>query len=125
MLGPKLVVIPCGFIDPPTLPCGICADLNGGTLRQSPQISGQFEDEDNPGFAYIPRSVTTRITSSSRVEITPEGEVVMTIENKGAEVDNEYIYVPSKTRMTGRRIGEAGLAGIPKRKSADTGANEE
>lgn len=79
----------------------------------------------DPGFAYIPRSVTTRITSTSRVEITPEGEAVMTIENQGAEVDNEYIYVPSKTRMTGRRIGEAGLAGIPRRKAADSGAPEE
>lgn len=62
----------------------------------------------DPGFAYVPRMVSTRIASSSVATITPDGNVSIEIQNRpgpGAE------YSPTRTTLHGSRISAAGLGG--------------
>ncbi len=53
------------------------------------------------GFAFIPRAVGARLVSTSSAEITPDGSIVIELENRPAEGDR---YQPTRTRLTGTRL---------------------
>jgi hypothetical protein len=56
-------------------------------------------------FAFAPRATTTRIESSSKATLRPDGTLVIEIENLPAK--GEQSYRPSHTRLTGERIALA------------------
>jgi hypothetical protein len=61
----------------------------------------------DPGFAYLPRTVSTRIVSKSVTRIAPDGSVEIELSNApeaGAD------YSPTRTVLTGRRVSAAGVA---------------
>jgi hypothetical protein len=62
----------------------------------------------DPAFAYIPRTVTTRLVSTTMTTLTPEGGVAIEIENVPAPGEE---YVPTRTTLTGNRISAAGIGG--------------
>ncbi len=62
----------------------------------------------DPGFAFIPRSVSTRIRSSSRAEVAPDGAVTIQIENEAAPGQE---YARTRTTLRGRRLGDAAIGG--------------
>ena len=64
----------------------------------------------DPGFAYIPRVVSTRIRSSTLATIAPDGGVSIQIENQPAEGES---YAPTRTTLKGERVSAAGLGGPP------------
>jgi hypothetical protein len=70
----------------------------------------------DPGFAFIPRSVSTRIVSQSVTRIAPDGSVKIELSNapeEGAE------YLPTRTVLTGRRVSQVGPgAGVAASKGA-------
>lgn len=59
-------------------------------------------------FAFVPRIVGARIQSRAVTEIAPDGSVVIHLENHPDE--DEVDYLPTRTLLTGRRIGDAGVA---------------
>jgi hypothetical protein len=61
----------------------------------------------DPGFAFIPRMVSTRIVSTSVTEIAPDGAVEIELSN-APEGDEDYS--PTRTVLTGKRVSAAGLA---------------
>jgi hypothetical protein len=63
----------------------------------------------DPGFAFIPRTTTTRLESKSLTTIAADGSVVIEIENQGATGE---VYTPSRTTLRGIRIGAPGIAGL-------------
>jgi hypothetical protein len=63
----------------------------------------------DPGFAYIPRTTTTRLVSNSVTTISDDGSVLILIENSGAAGE---IYTPTRTTLHGSRIGAAPLEGV-------------
>ncbi len=58
-------------------------------------------------FAYIPRTVTTRIQSTAVTEVAPDGGVIVEIENEPAPGEQ---YEPTRTTLTGRRVSAARIA---------------
>lgn len=62
----------------------------------------------DPGFAFIPRSISTRIRSSSHAEVAPDGAVTIEIENQAAPGQE---YARTRTTLRGRRIGDAAIGG--------------
>jgi len=62
----------------------------------------------DPGFAYIPRTTTTRLVSKSVTSIADDGSVLILIENSPAAGE---IYAPTRTTLQGNRIGAAPLEG--------------
>jgi hypothetical protein len=62
----------------------------------------------DPGFAYIPRMVSTRIASTTTATITPDGTVSIEIENEPAPGAD---YSPTRTTLRGARVSAAGLGG--------------
>jgi len=56
-------------------------------------------------FAFAPRATTTRIESSSKATLAPDGTLVIEIENLPAK--GEQSYRPSHTKLTGERIALA------------------
>jgi hypothetical protein len=62
----------------------------------------------DPGFAFIPRTTTTRLVSKSVTTIAADGSVVIEIENSPALGE---IYAATHTTLRGSRIGEPGIAG--------------
>jgi hypothetical protein len=62
----------------------------------------------DPGFAYLPRIVSTRIVSDSTASISRDGSVTITIRSIPAEGE---AYEPTRTTLHGRRISAAGLGG--------------
>ncbi len=58
----------------------------------------------DPAFAFIPRTVTTRIQSTAVTEVAPDGGVIIELENK--PVPGEQ-YGPTRTMRTGRRVSAA------------------
>jgi hypothetical protein len=58
----------------------------------------------DPGFAFIPRSTTTRLVSSSVSSIAADGTVEITIENSGVEGE---AYRPTRTTLRGKRTTTA------------------
>jgi hypothetical protein len=61
----------------------------------------------DPGFAYIPRMVSTRIVSTSVTQIAPDGSVEIELSN---EPEGDEDYSPTRTVLTGKRVSAAGLA---------------
>jgi hypothetical protein len=59
----------------------------------------------DPGFAFIPRRVSTRIVSSSVTRIAPDGSVQIELSNS-PEGDEDYS--PTRTVLTGKRVSAAG-----------------
>lgn len=68
----------------------------------------------DPGFAYVPRMVSTRIVSSSRATVAADGTVQIQIENEGAP---GQVYMRTRTTLSGYRVssGDAleGVAAHP------------
>ncbi len=61
----------------------------------------------DPAFAFIPRTVTTRIQSTAVTEVAPDGGVIVEIENEPAPGEQ---YEPTRTTLTGRRVSAARIA---------------
>ena len=59
----------------------------------------------DPGFAFIPRMVSTRIVSTSVTKIAPDGSVEIELSN-APEGDEDYS--PTRTVLTGKRVSAAG-----------------
>jgi hypothetical protein len=59
----------------------------------------------DPGFAFIPRRVSTRIVSTSVTQIGPDGSVKIELAN-APEGDEDYS--PTRTVLTGKRVSAAG-----------------
>ncbi len=68
----------------------------------------------DPGFAFVPRTVTTRLVSKSVTTIADDGTLMITIENQPAEGEQ---YAPSITTLRGRRVSAAGI-GVPAPRAA-------
>jgi hypothetical protein len=68
----------------------------------------------DPGFAFIPRMVSTRIVSTSVTKITPDGSVQIELSNQ-PEADEDYS--PTRTVLTGKRVSAAG-SGVASAKGA-------
>lgn len=69
----------------------------------------------DPGFAFVPRMVSTRIVSKSRASIAADGAVQIEIENEGAPGE---AYPPTRTTLSGFRVSgtdvlEQGVAARP------------
>jgi hypothetical protein len=66
----------------------------------------------SPGFAYVPRTVTTRIVSNVQGELLEDDTLSLLIEN-APDVGEEY--TPTRTTLRGMRVSpaEAGGAGSP------------
>jgi hypothetical protein len=62
----------------------------------------------DPGFAYIPRTTTTRLVSDSVTTLAADGSILVLIENTPASGET---YVPTRTTLRGIRIGAAPTAG--------------
>jgi hypothetical protein len=60
----------------------------------------------DPAFAFVPRTVTTRLVSKSVTTIAADGTVMIKIENQPAEGEQ---YAPTITTLHGRRISAAGV----------------
>ena len=84
--------------------------IQGRTLRGTAQI--QLVTTTVPGvdpaFAYIPRTVSTRLVSSTLTTLAPDGAVAIQIENAPAPGEQ---YLPTRTTLKGTRISGAGLGG--------------
>lgn len=65
----------------------------------------------DPGFAFIPRMVSTRIVSTSVTRLEADGSVEIELANAPEEGED---YSPSRTRLTGKRVSAAGLASAPR-----------
>jgi hypothetical protein len=61
----------------------------------------------DPGFAFIPRMVSTRIVSTSVTQIGDNGSVEIELSN-APEGDEDYS--PTRTVLTGKRVSAGGLA---------------
>jgi hypothetical protein len=64
-------------------------------------------------FAFVPRIVGARIVSTAVTTIAPDGTVVIELENQPAE--GEHDYLPTHTRLTGRRVADDSADALPKR----------
>jgi hypothetical protein len=62
----------------------------------------------DPGFAYVPRMVSTRIASNTTATVTADGNVSIEIENEAAQGSE---YPPTRTTLHGSRVSSAGLGG--------------
>lgn len=80
--------------------------IEGRTLRGTTET--QLVVSTVPGvdtdFAFVPRIVGARIESTAVTEIAADGSVVIELENRPAEGETDYM--PTRTRLTGRRTGD-------------------
>jgi len=60
----------------------------------------------DPGFAFVPRMISTRVASSTTATVSPDGYVSIEIENEPA---GDSDYTPTRTTLHGARISSAGL----------------
>lgn len=65
----------------------------------------------DPGFAFVPRMVSTRITSTSVAKVAADGSVSIQIENQPVMGSN---YSPTRTTLSGQRVSDAGAGDAPK-----------
>ena len=65
----------------------------------------------DPGFAFIPRMVSTRIVSTSVTRLAPDGSVEIELANAPEEGED---YSPTRTVLSGRRVSAAGVASGPR-----------
>jgi hypothetical protein len=86
--------------------------IEGRTLRGTAQI--QLVTTTVPGvdpaFAFIPRTVSTRLVSTTVTTLTPDGAVAIELENAPAPGEQ---YVPTRTVLSGVRTSAAGVGGEP------------
>jgi len=61
----------------------------------------------DPGFAFIPRTVSTRILSTSVTQISDDGSVEIELSNTP---ESDESYSPTRTVLTGKRVSASGLA---------------
>ena len=84
--------------------------IEGRTLRGTAQI--QLVTTTVPGvdpaFAYIPRTVSTRLVSTTLTTLAPDGAVAIEIENAPAPGEQ---YLPTRTVLSGFRTSAAGVGG--------------
>lgn len=78
-------------------------EIEAGTLtgRAQTQLVVATVPGMDTGFAYIPRSISTRIISSSVARIENDGSILIDIENQPAEGES---YTPTHTRLAGHRV---------------------
>jgi hypothetical protein len=84
--------------------------IEGRTLRGSAQtqlVMATVPGVD-PGFAYIPRMVSTRLVSSTVATIAADGNLSIEIRNEPAEGED---YSPTRTTLRGSRVSAAGIGG--------------
>ena len=83
--------------------------IDGRTLTGTTQT--QLVVSTVPGidtdFAFIPRIVGARVESTAVTEIAPDGSLVINLENQPAEGETDYLA--TKTRLTGKRVGDGGV----------------
>jgi hypothetical protein len=60
----------------------------------------------DPGFAFVPRQVSTRLLSNSVTTIRADGSATIEIENEPAPGQT---YAPTRTTLRGRRVSAAAL----------------
>jgi hypothetical protein len=60
----------------------------------------------DPGFAFVPRMVSTRIASRTTASVAADGTVSIEIENEPAKGSE---YAPTRTTLHGSRVSSAGL----------------
>ena len=65
----------------------------------------------DPGFAFIPRMVSTRIVSTSVTRLSQDGSVDIELANAPEPGED---YSPSRTVLRGKRISAPGLASTPR-----------
>jgi hypothetical protein len=85
--------------------------IEGRTLRGTAQtqlVMATVPGVD-PGFAFVPRMVSTRIISTTTTTIAADGTVTIEIENQPAA--GEESYAPTRTTLRGSRISAAGIGG--------------
>jgi hypothetical protein len=83
--------------------------IEGRTLRgeaKTQLVVATVPDVD-PGFAFIPRSVSTRIVSSTLATIAADGSVSIEIENRPGPGES---YSPTRTTLRGMRVAAAAEA---------------
>ena len=84
--------------------------IEGRTLRGTAQtqLSMATVPGIDPNFAFVPRMVSTRITSKSVTTIAADGSVIIEIESQPASGEE---YAPTRTTLRGTRISAAGIGG--------------
>lgn len=63
----------------------------------------------NTSFAFVPRTVSTRIVSTSVAALEPDGSIVIEIENRPEKGEQ---YLPTRTRLAGKRVSGASAEDI-------------
>lgn len=62
----------------------------------------------DPGFAFVPRMVSTRVASNTTATVSPDGFVSIEIENEAAPGSE---YTPTRTTLHGSRVSSGALGG--------------
>ncbi len=86
--------------------------VEGRTLRGTAQTQLAMATVPgvDPGFAVVPRMVSTRIVSTSVTTVATDGTVTIEIESQSAGGED---YAPTRTTLRGTRISAAGIGGPP------------
>jgi hypothetical protein len=63
----------------------------------------------DPGFAFIPRMVSTRIRSATEATVAADGSVAIRIENRP---ERGVQYAPTRTTLRGSRISSGGFEAV-------------
>lgn len=84
--------------------------IEGRTLRGDAQTQLVISSVPgiDPGFAFIPRTTTTRLVSKSVTSIAADGTATITIMNSPAAGE---VYAPTRTTLHGSRVAAAPLEG--------------
>ncbi len=84
--------------------------VEGRTLRGTAQTQLAMATVPgiDPGFAFVPRMVSTRIVSTSVTTIATDGTVTIEIESQSAGGED---YAPTRTTLRGTRVSAAGIGG--------------
>ena len=70
----------------------------------------------HPGFAFVPRMVTTSLISASKTQIEDDGSITIELENRAAPGAE---YVPTLTRLKGVRVARQGQVPPPVASAAE------
>ena len=86
-------------------------EVEGRTLRGTAETQLVVATVPNvdPAFAFIPRTVSTRIVSAGVTTIAADGTAHIEIENKPAPGET---YAPTRSTLTGRRVSAAGVGDV-------------